>query len=152
MQRLLSGLGWFLFSSNQGFANLFWNLKLIKFQRIDEGGQLAKACREELCDEVYLERLVWYFNNQQLFIFLYLSFCLERLLWTCLSFLSVFLYEFDNVTCFQRFVMSGSQEAWVMLSMRNFAKPGVKGTTFCQIFHTFGVASKLGYQLTHACF
>jgi len=28
------------------------------FQRIDEGGQLAKACREELCDEVYLERLV----------------------------------------------------------------------------------------------
>ena len=30
----------------------------LQFQRIDEGGQLAKACREELSDEVYLERLV----------------------------------------------------------------------------------------------
>jgi len=28
------------------------------YQRIDEGGQLAKACREELADEIYLERLV----------------------------------------------------------------------------------------------
>ena len=40
----------------------------LQFQRIDEGGQLAKACREELSDEVYLERLVrviccWYFRN-----------------------------------------------------------------------------------------
>jgi len=28
------------------------------FQRIDDSGQLTKACKEELCDEVYLERLV----------------------------------------------------------------------------------------------